>query len=756
MVIALIIAVLCGMLGLAIDGGRGFMTRREIQNSADASADAGAMTYARTLDYQQAETAQVTTYQANRAIPGAYTCTPAIPQVPSAGNTVAIHCTFAQDSSQDMAIAVTNRPDPVNVIQFWSGGQQKLATALIQVVGGGPTFPVAAQGVAWWSPSAYPSGPYGFSPPPDTNPYPSPPPGWTGPWPPGPPPTPPPPPGSIPPIVLALSGACGGGTDALSLSMNSVSSWPSVVGNVVSYGDVVGTVTNPTGASVPVAADTTAFCATPSGVIGWCYPSGQPPGTNGCTAGSVYQYGKPAPPNYPLQPVNGSLPTGTPGTSVNLEPGVFPQPALFGSPAVHACSFLSAGVYSFQSQLQAANGVLSNELRPPDEPAIGSASPITAVQNPQLWDLNGANCAGHFGISDILDVAGPSLPAPANGLPLPAGSYAVRITSVRQDNGNTRESSPSVCRTSNFATPGAMQVSISNVPGATGYNVYLSTVSINAALTASGVSVSTPGGTCAGPFYLLGQLAVPNPQLETNADTSGCPSLTQTSTCSLGVTIGAFDQTQLNQVVNFIQTGQLPPPPAIPCVQAIATNCVPLSVPEFQAPAGPGLPDRDPVIGTDLANWGYYVRTLSSCQQGVSAPNTAVGYNPACWITPGAVQVEETTAQACLDFSSGANASPSGATDFLFSGYQYTWAVALQPNDDGSCADYFSGQFGTEFIGHISVPQATGYVTGNNSAVAAVNGSFTAFRVVLDATAGPAVYFVPPPDSTVGYGIPAT
>jgi len=756
-VIALIVAVLCGMLGLAIDGGRGFIARRELQNAADASADAAAVTYARTLDYAQAETAQVVNYQTNRAIAGSYSCSPSIPQVPDAGQTVALRCTFPSDSSQAMEIAVTNRPDPVNVIQFWTGGAQSLATALIQIVGAGPNFPVSAQGVAWWTPSAYPSGPYGFGTPPGTGPYGNPPPGWTGPWPPGssggPPPAPPSS-GSIPPVVLALSGACGSGNNALSLTEDVPHTWPATIGNVVSYGNVVGTVTNSAGASVPVAADTTAYCSAPSGVVGWCYPSGQAPGTNGCTGGSVFQYGKPAPPNYPLQPVDTTLPTGIPGTSVILEPGLFPQPAVFGSPAVRACSFLSAGVYRFQSQFQAPNGVLSNELRPPDEPATGSADAITTVQSPQFWDLNGAKCAGHYGISDVLDVPGPSLPAPANGVPLSTGSYAVRVTSVRQDNGKTRESSPSICRTSNFATPGALQVSISNVPGATAYNVYLSTVSINAALTESGVSVSTPGGTCAGLFYFLGQLAVPNPQLETNADTSGCPSLTQTATCSLGVTIGAFDQTQLNQIINLIRNGQVPPPPPIPCVQALAVNCASLNVPELQAPAAPGLADRDPVIGTDLANWGYYTRILSSCQQGVAAPNTAAGYNPSCWVTPGAVQIQETSGQACLDFSSGASSTPSGAADFLFSGYQYAWAVALQPTADGSCADYFSGAFGTEFLGHVSVPQAAGYVSGNNGAVPAVSGSFTAYQVYLGSTSGLAVSFIPPPDSTIGYGVP--
>jgi len=55
--VALIMVVLFGFLGLAIDGGRGYVDRRQMQASVDAGALAAAYTYVNTMDYAQAERA---------------------------------------------------------------------------------------------------------------------------------------------------------------------------------------------------------------------------------------------------------------------------------------------------------------------------------------------------------------------------------------------------------------------------------------------------------------------------------------------------------------------------------------------------------------------------------------------------------------------------------------------------------------------------------------------------------------------------
>ena len=82
-------------------------------------------------------------------------------------------------------------------------------------------------------------------------------------------------------------------------------------------------------------------------------------------------------------------------------------------------------------------------------------------------------------------------------------------------------------------------------------------------------------------------------------------------------------------------------------------------------------------------------------------------------------------------------------------------SLALQPMLGSSCNDYFEPAQGSdsELLGHIDVPQATGEVTGTSPYQPTVYGTFTAYQVVLDGTNGVAVYFVPPPDNTSGYGV---
>src|SRR5581483_5843643 len=148
----------------------------------------------------------------------------------------------------------------------------------------------------------------------------------------------------------------------------------------------------------------------------------------------------------------------------------------------------------------------------------------TSVQSPQFWSQGPsggkARCAGSYALTGALDV----------GQSLPAGSYAIEVTSTRTDTiggtNVTRESAPSVCRTVTIASGQALNAAVSNVPGATGYNVYVSLPNSAAATIAfNGLSasyyLSLTGGTCAGPFYLLASIPVSNADLETNVDTSG-------------------------------------------------------------------------------------------------------------------------------------------------------------------------------------------------------------------------------------------
>lgn len=783
--IAMVIAALCGMLGLAIDGGRAFVDRREIQNAADAAVAAGATNYMRSGDLAVAEPVAVQNYMDNRSLgalnPAAH-CSPGW-QAPPPNGSVTFNCTFDADASQGLQLSVEDHQAPIGVEVFRAVGRQNLLTAIIQVLGGSNNFDVTANACAATGYSAAC--------------------------------------GAVPPVVLGLGGGCAG-TASVTLSGpapgGAAPSSAAVVGNVVGYGKV-------TGSNEAVAGDTTTPCGLPAGITSWCYPTDQAGPT--CAGGALGQQlnsGRPAPlpyqvplpsaPNAALNPQN--------GLSVNLSPGVdtTDPPVSLGNVAnplgsvQSECYFLAAGVYDFSVPQPWADGVISNELRPPSEPDPGSADHSAAAAK-QFWNQNGAKCGGAYSLTAALDVPG-AISAPAVGDPLPTGAYAVRITSVRTDNGVTRESAGSQCKTTNLSTPSALQVNISNTPGAQAYNIYLSAVLLG--VKDSNVDIS--GGTCAGPFFLSAQIPNQNYVTETNADTSGCPSLPSSSpNCTLGVTVGALDLCQVDQVNQTIEslnglptTTTLPagcPPPSPPAIQQpnLSQLCpnppIPggppsapglpdgpptvstpdcgypaLHVAELTAPAGgnASLPGQDPVMNTtpypDQANWSYCVGPNASsvlvyqtCDSGVS------GYNPAGpKLTPGAVQWQETVnplggGYGCFQFQPSGGLP--GPLPYMFSGYQYAWIVVLQPTDPNpACTDYFQPAFGGEFIGHVIVPQAPAQVWGTTPYTPSpltgptVFGCFEASTVAITSAAGGgpgdlAVYWLPPTSSyTAGYGAP--
>src|SRR5690349_5564987 len=73
--VGLIIVVLFGFVGLAMDGGRGYLDRRSLQDSVDAAALAAAYNYMNTNDYGQAEQAATDKYATNQRLYGPPTCT---------------------------------------------------------------------------------------------------------------------------------------------------------------------------------------------------------------------------------------------------------------------------------------------------------------------------------------------------------------------------------------------------------------------------------------------------------------------------------------------------------------------------------------------------------------------------------------------------------------------------------------------------------------------------------------------------------
>ena len=66
--VALMIVVLFGFVGLAIDSGRAYLDRRHLQAAVDAAALAAAYLYMNTPDYSASETQAVNTYASNQEL----------------------------------------------------------------------------------------------------------------------------------------------------------------------------------------------------------------------------------------------------------------------------------------------------------------------------------------------------------------------------------------------------------------------------------------------------------------------------------------------------------------------------------------------------------------------------------------------------------------------------------------------------------------------------------------------------------------
>lgn len=782
--LALLITALCGMLGLAIDGGRAFVDRRQIQNAADASAGAGAVTFLRSQSFTTAELAALDRYEVDRSLPvttsgGSDPCSPAW-SAPASGQSVTFTCTFPSDVSQGLTLTVKDSGPPAAYDEFIATGRHSLLTEIIQVIGSPNTVAISASGCAVTWDTSVCSAP-GIGPQPNLL--------------------------TIPPVVLATSAACGTGGDALSLSGGGTAG---VVGNVVSYGDV-------TSGTAGVAGDVTYTCGSSPSTTLYCFPGGT--ATAPCPAGqapsSTFQAGKPPPYSFPAAPAS-STPQSTNGLAVNLTSGLYSAVSAGGGgaggsgsinfggslgPYQSPCYFLAAGVYNFSGATNIAGGVWSNDLRPPDEPDQAANSIHTVIKSPQFWNMNGARCAGSFQVTGVTDLPTGSDPSP---VPLPSGAYAFRMTSVRQDNGVTRESAASACKTLTLGTPSGLSVNVSNVPGAQAYNLYVSTPILSAA-TDDG---DPAPGTCSSQdFYYIAQIPVQNYVTETNANLTGCPSTTSTPNCTLGVaanTTNPFDLCQIDQTEvdlhdlddSKLPTGCPPPsappipePPAVSCSAASYTNVAAGTqglaasfqvaascnwpqakyLVELLAPVGgTSLPDQDRAVGYETANWGLCAQTATlkvlPCPNNYDPVNNPyLTYVPGVDLTPGAVQLQADST-GCFNFQDAGNPG-HGGLPFVFSGYQYSWTALIQ---GGTCTDNLYPAVGGEIIGHVSAPSATVDVTGTSpympyqgpqapTVYGCVVGSQVAIsNTAVGGTSTLAVYFVTPTKSLLisGYGIP--
>src|SRR4029077_16522963 len=239
------------------------------------------------------------------------------------------------------------------------------------------------------------------------------------------------------------------------------------------------------------------------------------------------------------------------------------------------------------------------------------------------------------------------------------------MTSTRTDTyggrSYPRESAPSMCYQQHINNSGEnIQLAVSNVPGASSYNIY----------------AAPPGNGCTGPFGLAEVLPVSVPVLNTN--TNPCPLFTGGG-CTLGYESVTLDANDLG-------------PPFAPNSLA-APGVVGAYPPNGEtSPLLASLPNQNPARGPgasgDRAN-------ENNCE-------TIGGAYATCpsAVTPGAV-VFYMPNGACVNVTNGADT-------FIFSGYQYDWLSVYGPGQANPPANNCSSTFGaagnSAYIGLIYMP----------------------------------------------------
>jgi Flp pilus assembly protein TadG len=414
-------------------------------------------------------------------------------------------------------------------------------------------------------------------------------------------------------------------------------------------------------------------------------------------------------------------------TWTEMYPGVYGAFHLSGGSA--SCAFLDAGVYTWTGgyQSDATGSLLSNELKAPDEESA-SAPGTTAFANPQFWDMNGTGCAGHFSVSNGAAqtiTAGPTCTDLSPQAPAICHSgvsdtlsrnnrWGVEVTSVRYDQfidpniapnpcfvapGCRRESAPSACRLTpnpvggGLHSPSNIGISVNitqNAPGAQYYNVYLNPLGCDgnqanfgwvARFNAPGFSSGTPVGPYPnGPAWALGAVAaggtppggaslydvndrlIPNPSVV-------CFSQSRTLNCR------PPDDEGTPQCFS-----NCPPPPNL-----LSQENAPMSL---QYP---------PYTGGDVANENYCVVSPNP-----GDPNAPCSSSK---VTPGAVQFYFPTG-SCL------SQNAQGAT-YVYAGEQYNWIVIYAPASN-TCSNNMNGGASTQYIGTIYTPGADWNISGGD------------------------------------------
>ncbi|MDQ2939612.1 MAG: pilus assembly protein TadG-related protein [Actinomycetota bacterium] len=609
--IAITLAVVVGMAALAIDGSRAYASRRDLQAALDASALAAADKLQQTGSYVAAEQAASTIFGTNLRLYSPPSCSPGY--ATPGGAPVTVACTYSDGTVLTQVVSAAGAQGS----KFSLTATRPLALQFAQILTNGSTPTLGGSASGGVNNLLYS------------------------------------------PTVAALDQAGCGGRAGAALTASGT-------GTLVIRGDVVsnGAISVPGTSRLQVAGDIYSRCQSPvPGLVTTrCYPSqSAAPCTFPDVAGTTMSGHVLADPRYPPPPLAGAS-QARPGNTAVLAPGVYATDPTFNR---NVCYFLSAGVYDWQGGYTNSNAFVSNELKPPDEPNTSNRTQVSANQ---FWNTGGVNCAGAFMLA-------------TKGVPNPilTGSWGIEITSVRTDTyagvGYLRESAPSSCHQIIVGAGQAIQVQLSNVPGAQSYRVY----------------AAPPPSGCAGPFGLVANTPVTGQQL--NNDVSGCPygsgagnghgngNGDNGANCSLGGQDILLDST----LIGLLFAPNAFAPPGAPGAYPPDGELPPLA-----ANLANQNPDRaNPYFG-DRANEDVCHR-VGGGQMPCPGP-----------ITPGAV---------AFYIPSGACLNQTTAGDvYVFGGYQYNWIVVFEPGNAyppaNACNNILGARSESAFIGLVYTPAA--------------------------------------------------
>ena len=389
------------------------------------------------------------------------------------------------------------------------------------------------------------------------------------------------------------------------------------------------------------------------------------------------------------------------GSYTEMTPGQYYN---FTAQGANSCFFLDAGVYTWNGGYSSQGGLVSNQLKAPNE-ELWSAPGTTSGAVTQFWSA--ANCAGNYNLTVVS--------APGNGLKHNGGqgNWGIELTAGRFDRfvdptigpnpcynspGCRRESAPSSCQQVNTIDTNNSGIDINitkNSPGAQYYYVYIdpngcdgipNNFSFAGRFLAPGFSdAGGPPAIASGPPW-SGTLA-------NGVNGWPCP-VAGVSTCNV-----AYNNLSPTKLCFAQSRTQLCQPPDDELAPQCFASCPPsASVPQENAAMRLQYP---PYTGGDVADENYCV--VSPNPGDPNAPCTTAK------VTPGAVQFYLPNG-ACLTQNGGGYTA-------VFSGEQYNWIVIYQP-PGATCpapgGNLLNGNALTQYIGTIYTPSSSWNIQGTD------------------------------------------